>query len=211
MIKTSKEKIANILNHFEIKQDSYLILHTSLFILGQIEGGIKTFYDLIIKKYGTQGTVIVPTFTYSFRRKQIFNVNHSVSAPEVGIFPEFLRKQKKSYRNLDPLFSFSSIGKDKNIILRSRKNCFGKNSIFENLFNKNAKILSIGVEFTHGITEFMHIERLANVFYRYAPEKIEYAINRYQKETFRLYQVLDDQLRYKEYLEIYIRMIQTTF
>ena len=40
----------------------------------------------------------------------------------------------------------------------------------------------------------------AHVFYRYAPEKIEYAINRYQKETFRLYQVMDDQLKEKEYL-----------
>ena len=40
----------------------------------------------------------------------------------------------------------------------------------------------------------------ANVFYRYAPEKIEYAINRYQNETFRLYKVLDDQLKEKEYL-----------
>ena len=167
MIKTSKEKIKDILNRFDIKQDSYLILHTSLFVLGQIEGGIKTIYDLIIKKYATEGTVIVPTFTYSFRRKQIFNVNNSVSDPEVGVFPEFLRNQKKSYRNLDPLFSFSSIGKDKDIILRQKKNCFSKNSIFEKLLSKNAKILSIGVEFTHGITEFMHIEKLANVFYRY--------------------------------------------
>ena len=40
----------------------------------------------------------------------------------------------------------------------------------------------------------------AHVFYRYAPERIEYAINRYQKETLRLYQVLDDQLKNKEYL-----------
>ena len=40
----------------------------------------------------------------------------------------------------------------------------------------------------------------AHVFYRYTPQKIEYAINRYQKETFRLYQVLDDQLKDKEYL-----------
>ena len=40
----------------------------------------------------------------------------------------------------------------------------------------------------------------AHVFYRYAPEKIEYAINRYQKETFRLYQVLDYQLKENEYL-----------
>jgi len=40
----------------------------------------------------------------------------------------------------------------------------------------------------------------AHVFYRYAPEKIEYAINRYQNETFRLYKVLDDQLKENEYL-----------
>ena len=40
----------------------------------------------------------------------------------------------------------------------------------------------------------------AHVFYRYAPEKIEYAINRYQKETLRLYQVLNNQLKGKEYL-----------
>jgi GSH-dependent disulfide-bond oxidoreductase len=40
----------------------------------------------------------------------------------------------------------------------------------------------------------------ANVFYRYAPEKIPYAIDRYQKETKRLYTVLDRRLADHEYL-----------
>ena len=40
----------------------------------------------------------------------------------------------------------------------------------------------------------------ANVFFRYAPEKIPYAIERYQKETLRLYQVLERQLDKREYL-----------
>ena len=40
----------------------------------------------------------------------------------------------------------------------------------------------------------------AHVFFRYAPEKIEYAIERYQKETLRLYTVLDTQLKEHEYL-----------
>ena len=40
----------------------------------------------------------------------------------------------------------------------------------------------------------------AHVFYRYAPEKIEYAIERYQKETMRLYSVLNKQLKDYEYL-----------
>ena len=40
----------------------------------------------------------------------------------------------------------------------------------------------------------------AHVFYRYAPEKIPYAIERYQKETMRLYGVLDRQLEGREFL-----------
>ena len=40
----------------------------------------------------------------------------------------------------------------------------------------------------------------ANVFYRYAPEPIPYAIERYQKETRRLYEVLDRRLGGREYL-----------
>lgn len=40
----------------------------------------------------------------------------------------------------------------------------------------------------------------ANVFYRYAPEKIDYAIQRYQRETRRLYEVLDRRLESCEFL-----------
>jgi glutathione S-transferase len=40
----------------------------------------------------------------------------------------------------------------------------------------------------------------ANVFYRYAPEKIPYAIERYQREVRRLFEVLDKQLADNEYL-----------
>ena len=40
----------------------------------------------------------------------------------------------------------------------------------------------------------------ANVFYRYAPEKIPYAIDRYQREVRRLFEVLDTRLREHEYL-----------
>ncbi len=40
----------------------------------------------------------------------------------------------------------------------------------------------------------------ANVFFRYAPEKIPFAIERYQKETRRLYEVLDRRLAESEFL-----------
>lgn len=40
----------------------------------------------------------------------------------------------------------------------------------------------------------------ANVFFRYAPEKIPYAIERYQREVSRLFGVLDTQLAHSEFL-----------
>jgi GSH-dependent disulfide-bond oxidoreductase len=40
----------------------------------------------------------------------------------------------------------------------------------------------------------------ANVFYRYAPERIPYAIERYQREVRRLFEVLDTRLAANEYL-----------
>lgn len=40
----------------------------------------------------------------------------------------------------------------------------------------------------------------ANHFYRYAPEKIQYGIDRYINETKRLYSVLDKHLENRDYL-----------
>lgn len=40
----------------------------------------------------------------------------------------------------------------------------------------------------------------ANVFFRYTPEKIPYAIERYQRESRRLFEVLDGQLAEREWL-----------
>jgi len=40
----------------------------------------------------------------------------------------------------------------------------------------------------------------ANVFYRYAPEKLPYAIDRYQREVRRLFEVLDTRLHDHEYI-----------
>ncbi|KAL8673406.1 MAG: hypothetical protein Q9168_002196 [Polycauliona sp. 1 TL-2023] len=44
------------------------------------------------------------------------------------------------------------------------------------------------------VVEWLIWMQSANHFYRYAPEKIDYGIKRYQTETRRLYQVLEDRL-----------------
>ncbi|KAJ4343840.1 hypothetical protein N0V87_000123 [Didymella glomerata] len=44
------------------------------------------------------------------------------------------------------------------------------------------------------------IQGQANHFFRYAPEKIQYGIDRYQNETKRLYSVLEERLKDRDYL-----------
>lgn len=166
MIHTNKNKITSLLKYLKIKKGSYVIIHCSSFMFGKIDGGIKTLYGTIRNNLGVENTLIYPSFTYSYRRNKVFDILKTPSDSEIGLLSEEARKDPMSYRNNDPLFSLVSSGFDKKIIIRTKKECFGSNSIYKKLFNKNLYILSLGVQLTHGISEFMHIEKMANVPYR---------------------------------------------
>lgn len=167
MIKTSKKKFLEILDCFKFKAQDYIIIHSSLFIFGKVEGGIEFIFKTLKERFGQNHTIVIPTYTYSYRRNETFDPKKSPSDNLIGALSEKFRKSKNSYRNNDPLFSHCADGIDKKIIKRTSKKCFGNKSVFCSLFNKNATILSLGVEFTHGITEFLHIERMFGVPYRY--------------------------------------------
>ena len=167
MIRTSKKKILSIVNELDIKNGSYIIIHSSSFMFGKIEGGVQSLYNALKTNLGKNNTLIFPSFTYSFRRKEIFNILKTPCDNQIGMLSEIARKDKLSFRNSDPLFSLVATGQDKHIVERESKSCFGINSIYEKLFKKDFFILSLGVEFTNGISEFMHLEKLAKVPYRY--------------------------------------------
>ena len=53
-------------------------------------GGCETIYKTLRSFVGPTGTIIVPTFTYSYRRNEVFDVSRSVSIN--GVFSEYIRK-----------------------------------------------------------------------------------------------------------------------
>ncbi len=85
---------------------------------------------------------------------------------------------------------------------------FESGAILIYLAEKTGKFLPIDVKGRSTVIQWLMFQMAgigpmqgqANVFYRYAPEKIEYAISRYQRETRRLYEVLDSRLKDNEYL-----------
>ncbi len=85
---------------------------------------------------------------------------------------------------------------------------FESGAIMLYLARKSGKLLPKDVKGESRVTQWLMFQMAgigpmmgqANVFYRYFPEKIQPAIDRYQKECRRLFEVLDRQLEGREYL-----------
>ena len=167
MLTTKKSELIKVFKKAGLKTGDTILIHSSIFFLGRLQDGLDTLYYSIRNIIGPTGNVIVPNFTYSFRRKKIFNVYKSQSCKSIGIFSEFLRKKKNSVRSLDPLFSMSCIGPDsKKLMKRDSNNCFGKKSTFDKIVKKNSLVVGLGISYSTGLPIFMHAEKIAKVFYR---------------------------------------------
>jgi len=122
------------------------------------------FFEEIFHVIGETGTLAVPTFTYSFPKKEVFDVQETPS--QMGIFSEWVRKNIDSIRSEDPCYSISAIGlKAKELTKDTPENSFGKNSFFEKFHNLNGVI--VNMNFDAGSTFIHYVERELRVNYRF--------------------------------------------
>jgi aminoglycoside 3-N-acetyltransferase len=167
MQRTSINDLQSLFLQMGLKKNQIVLIHTSLISLGIIEKGVEGVYEALRNILGLEATIIVPTFTYSFRKKETFDINNTPSPKQLGPFCEFIRNLKKSERSHDPLFSFCANGPMSNLIMKKKsKNCFGQGSVFDNFYKHKIKILALGLNYSTGITSFIHIEKLSKVPYR---------------------------------------------
>lgn len=115
------------------------------------------------------GTLVMPTFTYSFCRGVPFDVANSPST--VGALTEHFRKQANVRRTRDPIFSCAVLGDlppqwERWLFQTWDVDCFGDQSIFNYLRNLNATFVFFGVGF-EACTFVHHLEQRACVPYRY--------------------------------------------
>jgi|694.fasta_scaffold75486_2 aminoglycoside 3-N-acetyltransferase len=131
----------------------------------------KTFYSNqvlnILKKYLTnKGTIIVPSFYFSFFKKKFYN--NKTTKTNLGFFENNFLKQKNISRSDHPIFSISCWGKNKNKIIHP---CgpfsFGQNSPFNNFLKYKVKFLNIGNLFIETCTYVHHLEHLNGINHRY--------------------------------------------
>jgi aminoglycoside 3-N-acetyltransferase len=116
-----------------------------------------------------EGTLILPTFSWSFCGGEPFDRDASPSA--VGVLTEFFRRRPGVRRTADPLFSCAVRGPlpppwERRLMQPGDTDAFGPESVFAYLVQANARIALLGVDATRA-TLIHHVEQLERVPYRY--------------------------------------------
>jgi len=161
--------VVDVMRKAGIKKGDSVFVHSDLKLFGKINNKVtrneflEAFVESLKKVLGANGNIIMPTFSYSFCRKEIFNPETTSST--VGILTEYFRKLKEAKRSIDPIFSVVAVGYDKDYFADVGNDCFGKKSIFEKLYDKNVKIVFLGETFDMTYVHF--IEQRCGVYYRF--------------------------------------------
>lgn len=111
-------------------------------------------------------TVCMPTFTFSFCNKRVYDPDTSPS--KMGVLNEYFRNQNGVIRSKDPLMSVALIGQDKSLVEKIGQSSIGSNSTFDNIRHKdNVKFLFLGAKIGDCFTYMHYLEWLFGVDYRY--------------------------------------------
>jgi aminoglycoside 3-N-acetyltransferase len=172
-----KENIVAAFRKCGMQPGAVLMLHSDAIFLAQtqlmhIEERYALFFDALDEVLGPEGTLVIPTFTYSATKGEPFVVEETPSI--VGELTEYFRKLPGVLRSRDPIFSVAVRGdKAQEFSNVEVEDSFGANSVFDLLNRYDAWLGCLAGKFLMTYTHF--VEQAVNVDYRYFKE-FEYTI-----------------------------------
>jgi len=152
-----------------VRPGDVLMLHADAMVLAQLptmppEARFDLLFDVLDAVLGPDGTLVMPTFTYSFTKGDPFEAATTPSA--VGLLTEAFRTRPGVRRSRDPIFSVAARGRLADRFAQAATDdCFGPGSAFALLAEQDAWLGCLGcsldrVTFTH------YVEQTAGVDYR---------------------------------------------
>ena len=165
-------RIAAALRELGVGPTDTLYVHSGLQGSGRVAGArSRDKLDTIVNgltEAVRDGTLILPTFTYSFCHGEVFDRDESPST--VGLLGEHFRRLPGVRRTSDPIFSSAVLGPvdpafEAPLFTVGDKECFGPQSVFAQLIARDGRILFYDVGF--GFCTFIHhVEQQLGVDYR---------------------------------------------
>lgn len=103
---------------------------------------LSAIIDAFLEAIRSEGTLIMPTFTYSFCRNEIYGVQQSSST--VGILTEYYKKRNGVVRTRPPIFSFALKGAREKELLNIGEDAFADDSLYGLLREMGGKLVYLG-------------------------------------------------------------------
>ncbi len=163
----TKDDIFNQLTNMNIPRDKVVLMHSSLRLIGKVEGGAKAILDAMIEYFTEKGGLFcVPTHTWSNLKKDI-TLDLNDPATCLGAFSDFAAADPRGIRSQNPTHSMAVFGnreraldfiKDETEILSctSPESCYGK------IYREGGYILLVGV--AHNRNTYLHcVEEMFDV------------------------------------------------
>ena len=142
----NRDQLAAEFTRAGIRPGEYLILHSSLKSLGEVEGGAETVVAALLDVLGPAGHLLVPTFTYSLTMWSREPFDWRASKSRVGAVTEAVRLHPRAVRSFHPTHSVAVIGPDAEAIVRNHLHVtpIGEGSPFARMCERGARILMLG-------------------------------------------------------------------
>lgn len=158
------------LNEVGVQQGDDVFVHSNLGFFGLLRGCknaeelAKAFLQAFIKTVGEEGTVVIPTYSYSFCHGELYDPYKTGTT--CGMLSEYMIRHYPEYRSWDPNFSIAVQGKHREEYLTCNiHEAFGRDCFWERFLENKGKVLCLNVD--AGSTFIHYIERRNNVPYRF--------------------------------------------
>jgi len=164
------EDLVKALRSVGVKKGDSLFVHSNLGFFGKLKGAkgkdeyYRSFKKALFEVLGDEGTLVVPTFSYSFCWGHKFDVR---STPSVcGFFSEAVRVDPSALRSNDPNFSVAALGKKAELFTKAPpEHSFGPGSFWERFLDAKGKVCNFN--FDSASTLIHYVEKVLAVPYRY--------------------------------------------
>lgn len=183
----TKADLLSQLAELNIPRDRVVLVHTSLRLIGNIEGGNQTLLDALIEYFTQEGGLLcIPTHTWMNLGKKItLDVEDPTTC--LGAFPTFAAADPRGIRSENPTHSMVVFGNREralNFVANELKiasvtapdSCYGK------LYDEAGFVLLIGV--SHNMNTYLHaVGEMVGMPNRLSKKSLDLAVKRENGEV----------------------------
>ena len=159
-------QLSEALKAVTVQPGDGLLIHSALQLLGRPEAGLQMVLETLLEAVGSEGTIAVPTFPFTFNRGIDYDPATTPSKG-MGALSEFVRQQPDALRTPHPMQSLAVLGKHAaDLARRDTLSAFDDGSAFDCMVQLGFKLLLLGADI-QSASIVHYSEQRAEVPYRY--------------------------------------------